>query len=178
MKREKVETFEYVSEANRIMRDGGLLLVSEGKDGKPNAMTIGWGLLGTIWRRPFFGVAVRLSRHTHRLLEESGRFTVCLPAKGMDKVLDVCGTRSGRDTDKFEELNLTAARGYDVDAPYIAECPVHWECIVAYKDELKPGRLPKEIEEEVYPNRNMHVIYYGEVKGAYAVEDAAERLPP
>lgn len=176
MDRKKVDEFKYIVEANRIMRDSGLFLLSQGKDGKPNAMIIGWGLLGTIWRRPVFVVAVRLSRHTHKLLEESDSFTVCLPGKGMAKWLDVCGTKSGRNIDKFNELGMTAAKSVNVDAPYIQECPVHFECEIVYRNEMRPGQLKKTIEDEVYPNKDMHVIYYGEVKGVYAVEDAGKRL--
>lgn len=176
MDRKKVNEFKYVVEANQLMRRDGLFLVAEGKDGKPNAMTIGWGLLGTIWSRPVFVVAVRLSRHTHRLLEGSNSFTVCLPGKGMEEWLEFCGTRSGRDVDKFKELGMTAAKGVNVKAPYIEECPVHFECEIVYRNEMKPGQLKKEVEDSVYPAKDMHVLYFGEVKGVYAVEDAAEKL--
>lgn len=176
MDRKKVDEFKYIVEANRLMRGGGLFLVSEEKEGKPNAMTIGWGFLGTMWRRPVFVVAVRLSRHTHKLLEESDSFTVCLPGKGMEEWLDVCGTKSGRDMDKFKELNMTAVKGVNVEAPYIQACPVHVECEIIYKNEMKPGQLKKGVEEEVYPTKDMHVLYYGEVKGVFAVGDADERL--
>ena len=174
--RVKIDPFDFIVETNRLMRGGGLFLVSAGKDGRPNAMTIGWGLVGTMWRQPFFTVAVRLSRHTHRLIEESGEFTVCLPARGMESALDFCGTKSGRDVDKFGELKLTAAKGRDVDAPFIAECPVHYECTVAYKKELKPGQLERELEEDCYPSDNYHVLYFGHIKGVYADRDARERL--
>ena len=176
MDRKKVDEFKYIVEANRLMRDGGLFLVAEGKDGKPNAMTIGWGFLGTMWRRPVFVVAVRLSRHTHKLLEESDSFTVCLPGKEMEEWLDMCGTKSGRDMDKFKELNMTAVKGVNVEAPYIQACPVHVECEIIYKNEMKPGQLKKGVEEDVYPRKDMHVLYYGEVKGVFAVGDADKRL--
>jgi flavin reductase (DIM6/NTAB) family NADH-FMN oxidoreductase RutF len=171
-----VDTFQYVAETNKLMRKDGILLVAGGKDKKPNTMTIGWGFLGTMWRRPVFVVAVRHSRHTFKLLEKSDSFTVCLPAKGMEEALEVCGTKSGRDMDKFKEYNLTAVKSKTVDAPYIKECPVHFECKIIYKTDLEPGSLPKEIEGDVYSDKNMHMLYYGEVKGAYADEDADDRL--
>ncbi len=176
MNRKKVDAFKYVAEANRLMRGDGLFLVSSGRDGKLNAMTIGWGLLGTIWRKPVFVVAVRLSRHTHKLMEESDSFTVCLPGKGMEEWLEFCGTKSGRDVDKFKELGMTAAKGVDVEAPSIEECPVHIECEIVYRDEMKPGQLKEAMEDDVYSSKDMHVIYYGEVKGVYEVDDAAGKL--
>ncbi|MBN2336207.1 flavin reductase family protein [Candidatus Bathyarchaeota archaeon] len=158
------------------MRSGGLFLVAKGKDGKPNAMTIGWGFLGTMWSKPVFVVAVRLSRHTHKLLEESDSFTVCLPAKGMEEWLNVCGTKSGRDIDKFSELGMTAAPSKKVKAPNIGECPVHVECEIVYRNEMKPGQLMKAIEDNVYPTKDLHVLYYGEIKGVYAAENAGKNL--
>ena len=167
MARKKVEPFEHIDKTNRLMIEGGLLLVSQGEDEKPNIMTIGWGFLGTIWRKPYFIVAVRKSRHTYKLLEESNSFTVCVPVKGMDNVLEVCGVKSGRDMDKFDSLKLTAEKGLTIDTPFIGECPIHYECEIKYKNVLMPEALDGEIVKEVYPTRDMHVLYYGEVKGAY-----------
>ena len=177
MGREKVKDFSFIVETERLLKEGGLLLVSEGEDGKPNAMTIGWGLVGTMWREPFFVVAVRLSRHTYKLMEEADKFTVCLPSKGMAEALNVCGTKSGRDMDKFKELGLTAKKGHAVEAPYIGECPVHYECEVAFKTQVEKGELKEELESHVYASGDYHVLYYGHIKGVYAVEDAKEKLP-
>ena len=176
MELHKIDPFEYVDDVNHLMRNGGLLLVANGKEAKPNAMVIGWGLMGTLWRRPFFLTAVRCSRYTHKLIEESEKFAVCLPAKGMEKVLEICGKKSGRDIDKFKTLNITPSKGKDIDTPFIPECPVHFECSVAFKTEMKPGQLKKRIEDEVYPTKNMHTLYYGEIIGAYSIKDAADKL--
>ena len=169
---EKVENFKYIEETERLLKSGGLLLVSEGKEGPPNAMTIGWGLVGTMWSQPFFTVAVRLSRHTYKLIEESGKFTVCLPTKDMNETLSVCGTKSGRDINKLKELGLETTQGNVVDAPYIKGCPVVYECEVAFKTQVKSGEVTKEIEDAVYKSGNYHVLYYGWIKGVYAAHDA------
>ncbi|MCW3988714.1 MAG: flavin reductase family protein [Candidatus Bathyarchaeota archaeon] len=177
MAREKVGDFQFGDETHGLMRGGGLYLVAKGKDGPANAMTIGWGLVGTMWRRPFFIVAVRFSRHTYKLLEESDSFTVCLPSKGMAEALDFCGTKSGRDYDKFKELGFTAKKGLQVEAPYIEECPVHYECKIAFKSEVTQGALPREIEDDAYPNKDYHVLYYGHILGVYATKDVKDKLP-
>jgi flavin reductase (DIM6/NTAB) family NADH-FMN oxidoreductase RutF len=129
-----------------------------------------------MWRRPVFVVAVRTSRHTHRLLEESNRFTVGLPSTAMGEALELCGNTSGRDVAKLRELGLTVGRSVEVDAPYIEACPVHYECAVVYRDPLRPGALSGPIEDEVYPAGNRHVLYYGAVRGTFARADAASEL--
>ncbi len=175
--RKKVDTFRYIVEANKLMRKDGLFLVAQGEEDKrPNTMTIGWGFLGTMWSRPVFVVAVRHSRHTFKHMENSESFTVCLPAKDMEEELEICGTKSGRDMDKFKEMGFTAINGETVGAPYIKECPVHFECKIIYKDDLAPDSLPKELMSDVYSTKDMHKLYYGEVTGVYAVEDSDSRL--
>ena len=176
MDREKVDTFKYVREMNELLKDGGLFLVTEGRDKKPNAMTIGWGFLGTMWAKPVFVTAVRHSRHTYRLMEEAKSWTICVPSKGMAAALEFCGTKSGRDFDKFREMKLTAKKGVGVDAPYIEECPVHIECTTVFKTDMKPGQLEAGIEGEMYKTRDFHMLYFGEVQGVYAVKDAAKKM--
>ena len=56
----------------------GLFLTVKSKE-KINTMTIGWGSIGIIWGKPIFTVAVRNSRYTHSLIENSNNFTVSIP---------------------------------------------------------------------------------------------------
>ena len=47
--------------------------------GENNVMTIGWGQIGIIWRKPVMTVLVRKSRYTKTLLDGSKEFTVSVP---------------------------------------------------------------------------------------------------
>ncbi|MEM2137395.1 MAG: flavin reductase family protein [Candidatus Methanomethylicia archaeon] len=170
MVRVAVEHYGFIDETISKMNSGGLLLVSMGFNSIPNVMTIGWGLIGRMWREPFFIVAVRKSRYTYKLLEERGEFTVNVPSDGMESVLEYCGTYSGRDRDKFKDLGLTVVPSYNISVPYIAQCPIHYECRVSFKSEVTPGSLEKTIEENVYPSGNYHTLYFGRILGVYADE--------
>jgi flavin reductase (DIM6/NTAB) family NADH-FMN oxidoreductase RutF len=145
----------------------GLLLTSIGKNGEKNIMTIGWGLTGILFRKPVFMVAVRKSRHTYKLLNENGVFTVNVPGEGLKEAIDFCGEKSGRDYDKFKELNLTAKKGYEVEAPIIEECKIHFECKVVAVTDIKKEDTSKEVLESVYPSGNYHRLYYGEILKIY-----------
>ncbi|MCX8171054.1 MAG: flavin reductase family protein [Candidatus Bathyarchaeota archaeon] len=145
------------------MTDIGLLLGSVGYDGKPNLMTIGWGLVGVIWYKPIFMVAVRISRYTYKLMEESGEFTVNVPSKEMSEACRICGTISGRDADKFEKTGLKWRRGDFVKAPVVEGCPIVYECKVLYKDVVNLQMLPGNMVETIYPKRDAHILYYGEI---------------
>ena len=85
---------------------GAFLTVKDGE--KINTMTIGWGNIGYVWNRPIFTFMVRKSRYTIDLLKNADNFTVSIPLnKNMKNALKVCGSKSGRDIDKFKECNLT-----------------------------------------------------------------------
>lgn len=134
---------------------------------KANVMTIGWGLIGTLWSRPFFLIAVRPSRYTYGFIERTGDFTVNVLKQGMDEIADYCGSVSGRDVNKFNEMNLTLGSGKKVTSPVILECGIHFECKVSYKTELIPTALPPNITEKSYPNDDYHTLYYGEIVSSY-----------
>ena len=103
----KVNYKDFFAETVERMCDDGLLLVTKGKDNKANVMTIGWGTIGTIWAKPIFIVLVRPSRYSYSLLEQVDEFTVNVPSKELAKAALHCGTVSGRDNDKFKDMNLT-----------------------------------------------------------------------
>jgi len=133
-----------------------------------NVMTIGWGLIGPLWSRPFFLVAVRPSRHTYTFIEKTEDFTVNVPKKGMEEIADYCGSVSGRDYDKFKEKNLTLGSARNVSSPIILECGIHYECKVSYKTEVVSTALPQDIIKGSYPSGDYHTLYFGEILSSFA----------
>ena len=96
-----------------------------------NTMTIGWGALSILWGRPIVMVPIRTSRYTHTLLEQSGVFTVSVPQDDrLKEQIALCGVKSGRDVDKFEQFGLTPQPGIEVKCPIVQECFLHYECRV------------------------------------------------
>jgi flavin reductase (DIM6/NTAB) family NADH-FMN oxidoreductase RutF len=98
-----VENLELAME--KLHKVGAFLTVKEGD--RVNTMTISWGNIGFEWRRPIFTALVRKSRYTYDLIEKAESFTVSIPVKdNLKKELGFCGSKSGRDFDKFKECNL------------------------------------------------------------------------
>lgn len=160
---------EYSSEMLKQLEKGAFLTVKAGDE--INTMTIGWGTLGFIWNKPIYMVMVRYSRHTYEILEKAKEFTISVPlTRDMKKELAICGTKSGRDIDKFKECNLTARKGKAIDTPIIEECELHYECKVVYQQAMEPALLHKEIKEGKYSDNDFHVIYYGEILESYIKE--------
>ena len=159
-----------------MLGNGGLLLASVDAQGKPNAMTIGWGTIGIIWRKPIFVVLVRPSRYTYSLIELIKDFTVNVPTPELADEVSYFGSVSGRDQDKFKAKGLTATPGKKVKSPIVEECVIHYECRVVHNNDVIPDELTEEIRNSAYRQGDFHKIYFGEILSVYADIDAKNRL--
>jgi len=160
----------YLNETTDCLPDG-LLLTSLDPKGKPNAMAIGWGMVGIVWSRPMFVVLVRHSRYTYECIEATGDFTVNVPSPGMAEAVELCGTVSGRDHDKFAECGFTIGQSQTIVSPYIDECKLVYECNVLYHTDVVRDNFPPQIE--FYPEGDFHRIYFGQILRTLAEEDFA-----
>ena len=160
----------HIAETLSAMGDPGVLLVTAGGDGYLNAMTIGWGSIGTIWSKPIFTVMVRPSRFTFKLLEEGSPFTVCVPSAAMRNVVDFCGSKSGRSHDKFRELDLAPLPSLQIDVPGIEGCPIIYECRPVHTNDVQADRLTPYIQEHFYAKGDYHRVYFGEILAVRALK--------
>ena len=94
-----------------------------------NIITISW--TGTICSNPpMCYISVRPDRHSHEIIKRNMEFVINLTTEQLAKQTDWCGVHSGKDYNKFRELNLTPAKATMVQAPIIAESPLSIECRV------------------------------------------------
>ncbi len=103
--------------------------------GTPNIITVAWA--GTVCSDPaMVSVSVRKERYSHGILTETGEFVVNLVTRDLVRAADYCGVKSGRDVDKFKDMNLTPLKSSCIQAPGIQESPVNLECRVKQVLEL------------------------------------------
>jgi len=166
-----MKNVNYLSITEEVMhqiKSKGAFLVAKFKDGeKINIMTIGWAAIGFMWKKPIMTVMVRKSRFTHHIIEKASSFTVSIPTDDLKEVLNFCGTKSGRDVDKFKECNLTIVTAQKVDTPIINISGFHYECKIVFKSEMNPDLLCKEYKEDVYADNDYHTFYFGEIVACY-----------
>lgn len=94
-----------------------------------NIITIAW--TGTINSDPAMTyISVRKERYSYDIIKNTGEFVINLTTEAIVKACDYCGVKSGRDVDKFKEMNLTAQKASQINAPIIYESPVNIECRV------------------------------------------------
>ena len=163
----RVDYMTVAPEAMDQIKKGAFLTVKSGE--AINTMTIGWATIGYVWRKPIMMVAVRLSRHTFGIIESAEDFTVSIPATDMKKEIMFCGTKSGRDYDKFKECNLQTLDSQKVITPIIKIPGLHYECKIAYKSAMDPAYLDKDYDTTLYPEKDYHTLYFGEIVDCYEI---------
>ena len=94
-----------------------------------NILTIAW--VGTICTDPpMCYISIRPGRHSYELIKKNMEFVINLTNKDLAFATDWCGVKSGKDVNKFEEMQLTPIMADIVHAPYIDEAPLCIECRV------------------------------------------------
>ncbi len=148
---------------NYFTQPGGLL-VCAGDRNSSNAMTIGWGALGTLWghRTNTVTVYVAEGRYTHEFMERCDYFTI-MTFKDMN-VLRYMGTKSGRDGDKAAALGLHVAYTEN-GTPYYEEAECVIECKKIYSDTFDPAKFKDDVPRDFYDgfSAGYHTFYIGKV---------------
>ena len=132
------------------------VMVSCSIDKRDNIITLAW--VGTVCSKPpMISISIRPSRYSHEIISKSKEFVINIPTPELTGVCDLCGTRSGRDIDKFKETGLTREKGSAVSTPIIKECPVNIECQV--RQIISLGTHDLFIGEVVSVDADEEVIY-------------------
>lgn len=153
--------------AKREMEPGTMLnpvpavMVTCGSGEEANIITIAWtGIINS--NPPITYVSVRKSRHSHKLISESGEFVINLTTEELAKATDYCGVKSGRDVNKIKDTGLTFEPAKEVSCPMITESPVNLEC--------------KVIEVKEYPTHDMFIAEIVRVHADEALYDKTDRI--
>ena len=94
-----------------------------------NVFTVAWtGITNT--QPPKTYISVRPSRHSYRLIRESGEFAIHLTPVSLLRSADWCGIHTGAKVDKFARCHLETEPASVVGCPLLAACPLSLECRV------------------------------------------------
>ncbi len=148
----------------RLIGKDWLLITApdEEKESGANAMTASWGGLGILWNKPVATVYVRPQRHTYKLTENADRFSLCVLSEEDRAALKLCGTKSGRDTDKLKECSLSCT---DIDGVKVIEqSRLVLICKKAYADMLKKECFIDTDHIKHYPIDDFHRVYILEIE--------------
>ena len=144
------------------------LLLAAGNEKHSNAMTIGWGSIGTLWRKTAVTVYVAERRYTKQFMDSARYFTVMAFKDRNEEILEYMGAHSGRDGDKARALNLHTAFTQN-GTPYYIEADMVIECRIMYAAPFDPQYFKDEVPKQMYSNfpAGLHTMYIGEIVNAW-----------
>ena len=163
MKFKEIAPESWEESAFRLIGKDWLLLLTGEKE-HPNLMTASWGGFGILWNRPVVYLWVRPERYTYGLLQREPCFSVNILPEQYREVYRLCGTISGRDTDKLARAGLTlcAAGG----APYLAESRMVMQCCLCYRQPMQAeGYLRPDLLESLRSGGSLHTLFIAEITG-------------
>ncbi|MFI3249951.1 MAG: flavin reductase family protein [Eubacteriales bacterium] len=135
-------------------------LITAGTQESCNTMTASWGGLGILWNLPMATIYVRPQRYTKEFLDREEYFSLSFLGDPHRKNLSYCGTISGRDQDKIAHCGYTTLFDH---APYFAEADMVMICRKRFTQPLNGSAIPEEIVDQVYPDKDFHHLYFGEI---------------
>lgn len=110
-------------------------LITCGTMKNSNIMTVAWtGIINS--KPPMVYISVRPERYSYDIIKNTKEFVINLTTEELTYATDWCGVKSGRDFDKFKEMNLSKEKANFVKCPLIKESPVSIECKVVDIKEL------------------------------------------
>ncbi len=145
----------------KIGKDWALL--SAFKDGKCNGMTVSWGGVGVLWNKNVFFCFVRPQRYTKEFIDGSDVVTLSFFDEEKRDALKLCGSTSGRDTDKFKEAGLTPVIG-DLCEVDFEESRLTLVGRKLYAQQMTEGCfIDKSVDSACYANKDYHTVYVCEI---------------
>lgn len=136
------------------------MLVTSGNEQKFNTMTASWGGVGIMWNKPVAFTFIRPQRYTFEFTEKEEFLSLSFFSEEYRKALTLCGSKSGRDTDKVKETGLTPA--FD-KAPYFAEAKCVFICKKLYSQFLDKESVCDDSVFASYLSNDYHKMYVSEI---------------
>ena len=136
-------------------------LLCAGTKENHNTMTISWGGMGTLWRKPVVTVYVKPCRYTYGFMNDNEYFTVSFYPEEYKKALTIMGSKSGRDIDKDEASGLTIKPIGQVVTYEEAEVTI--VCRKTYWQDFVKGNIPQDAIDLFYKEEDPHRMFVGEV---------------
>ena len=142
-------------------------LISAGNEESYNTMTISWGHLGSIWGHggglPTSVVYVRPQRYTKKFVDSNDYYSICVFDEEYRQDLAYLGSHSGKDEDKVAKTKLHPV--FDKKAVYFKEASLVLICRKLYAQDIKEENfVDKDVMNEVYPSKDFHTLYIGEIE--------------
>ena len=140
-----------------------MLITAANSQGEVNTMTASWGCAGILWNKPVAICFIRPQRYTYGIVEDSDTLSLSFFPKGEYRdALRYCGTKSGRDGDKFAATGLTVEKTSE-GTPFLSEANLVLVCRKLYADDLKETLFIDPELLKNYAAKDYHRFYICEI---------------
>ena len=137
-------------------------LLTAGDKKKFNSMTISWGSFGVLWFKNVVTVYVRPERYTLEFLKKQKYFTVSFYDKKYKKDLQILGTKSGRNTNKMQEISLTP--NFLEKGITFKEASQTFVCKKLYMGQMDLNKMDEQTKQQNYTSPEGHYVFIGEIE--------------
>lgn len=140
------------------------MLVTAGTPEHFNTMTASWGGIGFLWNKPVAFVFIRPERYTYEFAEKNEYLTLSFLGDENRQIYNICGSKSGRNTDKVQETGLKPLPTPEGNITF-EQSRLTLECRKLYSRMLEPESfIDKQPLEKWYSENNgMHKMYIVEI---------------
>ncbi|UCE12920.1 MAG: flavin reductase family protein [Candidatus Heimdallarchaeota archaeon] len=142
-----------VSPQQGLMAFPGFPLVLVGV--KDNIITVAAVSFFSFGKAPMVMIGIVPKRYSFTLIQESEDYSINIPTLELLEAVKFCGTKSGKDVNKFEATGLTLQKAQKIKSCLIKECPVSLECKIVHTIDLEGS----------------HVWFVGEIVAAHKRKD-------
>ena len=147
----------------------GAVAVAKGEAGE-NSLTIGWGGLGVLWRKPTLTIYINKKRYSKKIFDNASYFSVCFFNEKYQKELgQFYGSLSGRDVDKIHDGPFHV--DYYEDIPFYKESEIVIFCKKIGQSDFDINLIGLNEITEWYKKDGVHTIYQGQVIKVIKSED-------
>ena len=136
------------------------MLVAAGDKDKFNMMTASWGFAGEMWGNDCMAAVIRPQRYTMEFINNSDYFTLSFYGDNKD-IHKICGSKSGRDTDKVKLTGLTPVFGDNT--VYFEEARLVIVCKKQYVQQMKEECFTDKEPLRWY-NSDLHYMVIGKIE--------------
>lgn len=138
------------------------MLVTAGSRESYNMLTASWGGFGHLWNKNVCFTFIRPNRHTFNFTEAAEYCTLSFFPREKRSILEICGTKSGRDFNKMEIPGLTPV--FETPgAVYFNEAKLVLITKKIYYQDISPDNFIDPDLIKNYPQHDFHRLYIGEI---------------
>lgn len=125
-----------LAKAYRLLNHGPVTLVSSAANGQRNVMAASWAM-PLDFDPPKVAVVIDRNTLTRELIEASGEFALNIPCRSFASQTLAVGSVSGREHDKFAELQLATHSASQIGAPLLDGCVAWLECRILSEPQVQ-----------------------------------------